>query len=252
MELERIATGISRFDELLMGGFPRGSIVLVTGVPGSGKTIFCLQVARNLAKKDKKVLYVTIDGETPQSLLSQTKMLGIDFEPFLEKGIKLIRLTAIDEDFKKFVRKSVKDGFSVVIIDSLSGALPRVYSPEEIAKYVLFKEVTVMGILDPNFVLRWMISDMFEFLRGLELDLVLVTTDRVEGQAGLSRDAISEFIVDAIVDFETLGVGGAFSRTLRILKLRMSDHHKDPVTFEIGKGGIAITERKIEEIAREF
>ncbi|MEM5853132.1 MAG: ATPase domain-containing protein [Candidatus Aenigmatarchaeota archaeon] len=250
--MERIKTGIKGFDELIEGGFPKGSIVLITGVPGSGKTIFCLQTARNLASDGKKVLYITIDGELPENLEEQCELLGISVKPLIKKKRLIFVELKSMRDFKDSIKKYVKQGFSCVILDSLSGALPRFYGPEEISKYLLFKEVTIMGVFDPNFALRSMISDIFEFLRSLKLDLSLVVTDRVEGETGLSRDSISEFIADGIVDFETLGIGGAFNRSLRILKLRKSKHYCEPVTFEIGKGGIKITGRKIEEIAKEF
>ncbi len=251
--MERIATEIKGFDKLIEGGFPKGSVVLITGVPGSGKTIFCLQTARNLASKGKKVLYLNIDGETPETLEMTCELLGIDIKPLVKKKQLIFeRVKDIGENFKNAVKKYVKQGVSCVVLDSLSGALPRLFRPKDISKYVLFQEVTVMGILDPNFALRSMISDIFEFFRSLNLDLFLVITDRVEGEPGLSRDGISEFVADAILDFETLGIGGAFNRTLRILKVRKSKHYTEPVTFEIGKGGIIITERKIEEIAKEF
>ncbi|MEB3860231.1 MAG: KaiC domain-containing protein, partial [Desulfurococcales archaeon] len=40
MEIERVRSGIEGLDELLGGGIPRGSIILVAGHPGSGKTVF--------------------------------------------------------------------------------------------------------------------------------------------------------------------------------------------------------------------
>lgn len=250
--MERIETGIKGFDELVEGGFPKGSIVLITGVPGSGKTIFCLQTAKNLAERGKKVLHMNVDGETPETLELQAELLGMNIKNLVKKKALIFeRVRDIGGNFKKTVKKYVKGGVSCIVLDSLSGSIPLV-SPKEISKYILFQEATIMGILDPNFALRRLVSDIFEFFRSLNLDLVLVVTDRVEGQPGLSRDSISEFIADGIVDFETLGIGGAFNRTLKVLKLRKSKHYTEPVTFEIGKGGIVITERKIEEIAKEF
>ena len=40
---KRISTGIEGLDSLLLGGFPRGSVTLVSGTPGTGKTIVCFQ-----------------------------------------------------------------------------------------------------------------------------------------------------------------------------------------------------------------
>ncbi|MCW1296920.1 MAG: AAA family ATPase [Candidatus Parvarchaeota archaeon] len=250
--MERVPTGIKEFDELIEGGFPKGSIVLLTGVPGSGKTIFCLQVAKNFAERGKKVLYLNIDGETAEGLALQAEMLGMDIKELIKKKRLIIQRVKDLKNFKKEIKNYVKSGVSMIVLDSLSGALPSLYNPKEVEKYLLFQETTVMGVLDPNFALRIIISEIFDFFRELKLDIAFVVTDKVEGQEGLSRDAISEFIADGIIDFETLGIAGAFNRTIKILKLRKTDHHKEPVTFEIGKGGIIITKEEIEKVAKEF
>lgn len=62
IETERVKTGIEGFDQLVQGGFPRGSTVLLCGSPGTGKTIFGLEYLFNGASKFKeKGLYVTFD-----------------------------------------------------------------------------------------------------------------------------------------------------------------------------------------------
>ena len=40
---ERVPTGVHGLDKLIEGGFPKGRSILVTGEPGTGKSIFCLQ-----------------------------------------------------------------------------------------------------------------------------------------------------------------------------------------------------------------
>jgi KaiC/GvpD/RAD55 family RecA-like ATPase len=252
--MERVKTGIKGFDELVEGGFPKGSVVLVTGVPGSGKTVFCMQVARNLAKKEKKVLYLTADGESAEDLIAQAKLLGMDLSDVVKSGN--LRVERMGKrglgPFREIIKDAAKRGICCIILDSLSGAIPALYTPKDIQRYVFFGEVSIMGILDPSFAMRGIVSDMFNFLKEQNLDLVLIVTDRVPEGPGLSRDQVSEFIADGIINFDTLGIGGAFNRTLRVLKIRKSDHYKDAVTFEIKKGGIVITKEEIEKIAKEF
>ena len=62
MTIKRIETGIIGFDGLIKGGFPIASTVLLTGSPGTGKTIFGLQYLYNGALKFReKGLYVTFE-----------------------------------------------------------------------------------------------------------------------------------------------------------------------------------------------
>jgi DNA repair protein RadA/Sms len=78
-ERGRFQTGIGEFDRVLGGGIVFGSVILVGGDPGIGKSTLLLQMVNRLASKGKKVLYIS--GEES---LQQTKMradrLGVSSE----------------------------------------------------------------------------------------------------------------------------------------------------------------------------
>jgi len=84
MQIDRVPTGIKGLDQLIEGGFPKGRSILVTGEPGTGKTIFCLQfLAEGLARGEKGI-YVAAD-EDPIDILEQATSLGWDFEKHIAK-----------------------------------------------------------------------------------------------------------------------------------------------------------------------
>ena len=58
---KRINTGINRLDELISGGFPHGSITLISGTPGSGKTILCYHYLWQGLENGENCLYLTSD-----------------------------------------------------------------------------------------------------------------------------------------------------------------------------------------------
>ena len=60
---ERLGTGNSSLDEILGGGLPVGSVTVVMGEPGSGKTVFTLQTMFHLARQGRKCLYFTTLSE---------------------------------------------------------------------------------------------------------------------------------------------------------------------------------------------
>ena len=68
---ERISTGISEFDRVLGGGIVKGSLVLISGEPGIGKSTLILQAANNIALTRRKVLYIS--GEESEE---QIKLRG--------------------------------------------------------------------------------------------------------------------------------------------------------------------------------
>ena len=85
MEDKRITTGIDGLDGLLMGGFPQGSITLVSGTPGTGKTIVCFQYIDEGLKNGEKCLYLTSD-EKIKNLIFQAKELGFNFQSYIDNG----------------------------------------------------------------------------------------------------------------------------------------------------------------------
>lgn len=62
----RVKTGINEFDRVLGGGLVNGSLILIGGDPGIGKSTILLQVCKNLANSGKKVLYISGEESVQQ------------------------------------------------------------------------------------------------------------------------------------------------------------------------------------------
>ena len=74
---ERISTGLQEFDRVLGGGIVRGSVVLIGGAPGAGKSTILLQVIASAAKKNHEVLYVSGE-ESLQQIAERAARLSLD------------------------------------------------------------------------------------------------------------------------------------------------------------------------------
>ena len=74
---ERISTGLIEFDRVLGGGIVRGSVVLIGGAPGAGKSTILLQAIANAADKGLSVLYVSGE-ESLQQIAGRANRLGIN------------------------------------------------------------------------------------------------------------------------------------------------------------------------------
>ncbi|MCD8021962.1 MAG: AAA family ATPase, partial [Lachnospiraceae bacterium] len=70
----RVSTGMGEFDRVLGGGIVQGSLVLVGGDPGIGKSTLLLQMCRNLAANGKHVLYVSGEESPPQLRMRAQRM----------------------------------------------------------------------------------------------------------------------------------------------------------------------------------
>ncbi len=84
---ERIATGIPRLDAMLGGkGFFRGSSILLTGTPGTGKTIVAANFAHAAALRGERVLYFSFE-ESPAQIVRNMRSIGLRLEPIIERGL---------------------------------------------------------------------------------------------------------------------------------------------------------------------
>lgn len=87
--MNRVPTGVPGLDPLIEGGLPMGKSYLITGGPGSGKSIFCLQfLLRGLVGGEKGV-YVAVD-EKPKDVIEQASSLGWDLAPYIDNKTLLI------------------------------------------------------------------------------------------------------------------------------------------------------------------
>jgi len=84
-------TGIPGFDRLLKsGGIPESRSVLVEGGPGSGKTIFCMQMAMNFCARGKRALYMSFE-EPEENLISHMENFGFNPRKYVKSGQLVIR-----------------------------------------------------------------------------------------------------------------------------------------------------------------
>ena len=98
-EQDRMKTGYEEFDRVLGGGVVKGSLVLVGGDPGIGKSTLLLQVCRNLAFADKKVLYISGEESLKQIKLRANRIGEVKGDLFFlcETNLELIE-AAIHEE----------------------------------------------------------------------------------------------------------------------------------------------------------
>ena len=96
----RISSGIKGMDKLIEGGFELGSVILLAGGPGTGKTTFCLQFLMEGAKKGENGLFVSFE-ETEDDLIRDAKNYNWDLAPVV-KSKKVIVLHFSPFEYDKF------------------------------------------------------------------------------------------------------------------------------------------------------
>lgn len=242
IEDKRVTTGVHGLDDLLQGGYPQGSVTLVAGTPGTGKTIVCFQYLNAGIKNKEKCLFLTSD-ERIDNLMGQAKKFGFDFENAQKNGqLKFLYLDLEKHTVHKEMESEIRlGGYSRVVLDSLTplSELP-VWVVNRGSELIPSQEslTTTPLPLDSIQATRMHVR---RILRILEEDAstALVTSEIAEGSRNLSRDSVSEFLVDGIL---VLDLDPSMDRRkLTIRKMRGTKHTLKPRDIEItGKEGIRI------------
>ncbi|TIQ85947.1 MAG: circadian clock protein KaiC, partial [Mesorhizobium sp.] len=100
--LDRVKTGIEAFDDLVMGGLPRGRTTIVGGTPGSGKTVFATQfLAHGITVLDEPGIFVTFE-ESPADIEVNMASFGWDIRRWRETN-KLVFVDASPRDHDQMI-----------------------------------------------------------------------------------------------------------------------------------------------------
>lgn len=118
--MDKVPFGCTALDDLMEGGAEAGSVTLIYGEAGTGKTNLCLVLSRNLARQGKKVVYLDTEG---LSLERYRQICGEGYEEMLKST--LIFEAHSFEDQEKMVDKAIKlaEGnmdVGMIVVDSIS------------------------------------------------------------------------------------------------------------------------------------
>ncbi len=207
VEDQRLLTGIQEFDRVLGGGIVIGSLVLVGGDPGIGKSTLLLQMSRELSDKQIKILYISGE-ESLKQIKIRADRLGVFHGELL-----LLSETNLD-NIEDTIRKLMPQ---IVVIDSIQtmykeeiGAAPGSVSQ--------VRETT--GIL-------------MHLAKGLEISIFIVGHVTKEGV--VAGPKVLEHMVDTVLYFE--GESKASYRILRAVKNRFGSTNEIGV-FEMREKGL--------------
>lgn len=214
-EDERIQTQIQELDRVLGGGIVEGSLVLVGGDPGIGKSTLLLQVCQKLSSINKKVLYISGEESLKQIKLRANRMGEFSGNLFLlcETNLEMIR-TAIE-----------KQKPDMVVIDSIQ----TMYSEE-----VTSAPGSVSQVRESTNV-------FMQLAKGMNIAVFIVGHVTKEGTVAGPR--VLEHMVDTVLYFE--GDRHASYRILRSVKNRFGSTNEIGV-FEMRKEGLIEVENPSE------
>ena len=206
-DVERQRFGIQELDRVLGGGLVPGSLILLGGDPGIGKSTLALQAAAHLARLGKKVLYISGEESLGQAHM-RAKRLGMLHE-------SILMLPEVDVDVIRQQAQRIKP--ALMIVDSIQS----VYCPE-----VASAPGSVAQIREAT-------SRFLHIAKGDSIPTLLV--GHVTKDGAIAGPRLLEHMVDTVLYFE--GDRGHPYRILRAVKNRFGSTNEIGV-FEMREKGL--------------
>lgn len=220
----RLPTGIAGFDDMVEGGIPVGSIVLLAGNAGSGKTLFVSHLINSTArlgrslycgffeKKDHFIENAAKFGFDFKKLEQEGRLAISEFFPLLESGITLL-VSAIERDINKFQP-------SLLIIDSIS---------------------TLTGDLKGRQEVRILLKMIDSITKASNITVILVS-ELPLNLYGVGF-GVEEFMADSIIMLRYVEIDARIRRCMAIMKMRETKHDMNIREYVIGPKGIEVQGR---------
>jgi len=223
--------GIAGLDELMGGGFPAGSCVLVSGKIGTGKSIFAMQyIAKGITDYGDLGVLVSLERDK-KDLYRDASAFGLHLQRLEKEGSLQILGGPIST-----VSREMREA-KATIEDLISEMVEAVETSK--SKRMALERVDLLPLLSPEEPdIRVQLSDLRERLGELECTSVLTAEIR-EGSEELSGVGAEE-LVDGVIVLYYEGEGLTRDRALEIRKMRGTEHTNMLQFFDITGKGIVI------------
>ncbi len=237
--IKRVRTGIPGMDEILQGGIPERNVVLLSGGPGTGKSIFSQQFIWNGLQMGEPGIYVALE-EHPVQVRQNMAGFGWDVRKYEEEGLFAMvdAFTAGIGKSKEYEKYIVHDLTDVrEFIDVLRTAIKDLN-----AKRVVIDSVTTLYINKPALA-RGIVMQLKRVLAGLGVTSIFVSQISV-GERGFGGPGV-EHGVDGIIRLDLDEIDGELKRSLIVWKMRGTSHSMRRHPFEITDRGIVVHHDKV-------
>jgi len=228
----KVPTGIAGLDQMLRGGFPAGHVVLVTGLPGTGKTCFGLQFLMAGVARGETGVFLSLEEDVPQ-LLESARQFGWPADAAVErKTLHVIRLDP--RETKQSIQR---------IRGEFAGELANMK-----AQRIVVDSVSLLHMLsDDESGRRETLFALAGACRASGATTVF-TAEADPRHPGVSRDGLSEYVADGVIllGYSTPAEGRRIDLSLRILKMRRTDHARSIQPYWIRADGIEVDAQAID------
>ena len=215
---ERVSTGVEELDRMLDGGAFRGSSVLISGTPGSGKTTLGARFLEAGCERGERGMLFAFE-ESRAQIARNMRSVGIDVQRWVDAGrLRIVSARpaahGLETHLARLYQAVEEFGPANVVIDPLS------------------------ALNGEDFQLKAMLSRLIDHFKARQTTAVMTTLIRGEfdDRAGLGISSV----IDTWVDVSNLELDGERNRGINILKSRGMAHSSQVREFQITSQGLNI------------
>ncbi len=251
MKTEYVPTGISGLDDLLWGGYPRGRVILITGGPGSGKTLTAMQfLLDGMERFDERGVFVSLE-ENKYHLVNEMSNFGWDLEKYEKKN----QLAIVDASPLRQVSKESEESGSAenakdvhvtgpeFSIQALSTVI-RSYVRVTRAVRIVVDPITSLSLQFPDpQQRRSAIIDLLDSLINLGTTSLLTSEVGMRLGTGLTEREIppEEYLCHGVIVLHNTHIAGrGIVSALEVEKMRESKHDRQLHPYAITEKGIMV------------
>ena len=219
---ETISSGIPEIDELLQGGLERGTITILTGPSGVGKTTLGMQFMKEAAGRGERSVVYLFD-EQKEILLQRCENINIPVHAMLKRGTLSIEqiepLHFTPDEFAMIVRNNVETyKASIVMIDSTAGYRLSLQGEDLVSH----------------------LHALSKYLQNLGVAVLLINeTEAITGEFHATENGIS-YMADNLIFMRYLELHGEVRKAIGVLKKRLTSFEKTMREIEITRYGMKV------------
>ncbi len=224
-DISRLDLGIDGLDEMILGGIPERSLMVVMGSAGTGKTTFGLQFLNHGLENGEQAVYITLE-ENAEAIRQAATEKGWPFDTYIgEDRLAIVDLNPIEmanslTSIRNDLTRLIEDfGADRLVLDSVS-LLEMMYNDQAKRR-----------------------TEVFDFTKSLKQAGVttMVTSETSDRDPYISKYGIIEYLTDAV--FVLQYVRKEFQETrlaVEIQKIRNANHSRETKPYEITGEGISV------------